>query len=137
MAQFIEQFGGWIVGAAAVIGTFLYNRSKIEIDESALVLAKWKELAAQMDAMAIRHETEMRELRAELRAERDENAKLRKRVQELEDQVVGLKRAIAQNSKSAAYHLLRGSGVPSDEDVEAIDRLNRAGDNSIGKGHEE
>lgn len=100
---------GW---AAAVLGPLLMwiaSRRKADIDESALILQKWKEI---VDA----HESAIKRLTEDFERERkrwsDENAALRHRVTEVEtenralrDEVAGLKRAIAQNSKSTAYQL--------------------------------
>lgn len=113
----------WIGYALAVItaATVWYrDRRKNDIDESALVLGKWKELVEQhqSDIRAIKEEfaayktAATAEFAAYKAASVAENADLRlrlgkaeNRITELETENAGLKRAIAQNSQSTAYQL--------------------------------
>lgn len=124
----LQAIGGWagLAGwATAVVGPFLVwlgSRRKADIDESAVILGKWKELVEAHEA-AIKRLTE--DFHAQRKRWDEENEALRKRVRDLEgegrakdakikaleDEVVGLKRAIAQNSQSAAFQLGR-TGEP-------------------------
>jgi len=103
---------GW---AAAGVGPYLtwrLNSRKADVDESALILGKWKELveAHEKAIAAVREEfsayratalTEITDLRSRLTA-------AERRITELETENAGLKRSIAQNSQSTA-HLLGGA----------------------------
>lgn len=110
-----QSVGGWsaLLGwATAVVGpifVFLTTRRKTDVDESAVILGKWKELVEA-------HETAIKRLTEDFARERtrwqSENDRLQHRVTELEtenarlkDDITGLKRAIAQNSQSAAFQL--------------------------------
>lgn len=105
----LTQWGGWVIGALTLFVTFLANRQKGQIDESALVLGKWKELVDQ-------HQEAIKDIRAEFAEYKKtalfEIAELRERlaeaevrIRELETENAGLKRAIAQNSHSSAMLL--------------------------------
>lgn len=103
------QWGGWIIGALTLLVTFLANRRKGQIDESALVLGKWKELVDQHQ-LAIKDIREefaeyKRSAMAEIGELRDRLSKAEHRIVELELENAGLKRAIAQNSQSTAQML--------------------------------
>lgn len=107
---------GWAVGLVAPILVYLATRRKSDIDESQVILGKWKELVEA-------HEASIKRLNEDFDRERrrsaSENDRLMARVSELETKVsdqateiealkaenAGLKRAIAQNSQSAAYEL--------------------------------
>jgi cell shape-determining protein MreC len=109
---------GFIGGTITVLFGFWTQRRKSDIDESALVLGKWKELVDQ-------HQQAIKDIREEFseykRTALFEIAELRERlaeaenrIRELETENAGLKRAIAQNSQSTATLLgstpIRGSG---------------------------
>ena len=148
VGDLFSQFGGWLVGFMAVVGTIIYNSRKVQIDESTLVLGQWKNLVDT-------HQVEIRQLKEEFgiykRDAMQEIASLRKRLGEVEQafanykleaaqhiadrdlEIAGLKRAIAQNSQSTAYHFRRSAGQGA-EDTDAVQRLDQAGDNSIPKG---
>lgn len=104
--------GGWVIAVLTLFGTWVSNKRKADVDESALVLGKWKELVEQHEktlkaansqigslenrvAAAEARIAELEQLRredaAEMRSLREENA--------------GLKRTIAQHSQSAAVLL--------------------------------
>jgi hypothetical protein len=143
-----QMWGGW--GVAIILGLFtLFTQlRKGKVDESALVLGKWKELVET-------HEAAIAALRGEFAAYKKEASEeleaLRKRLRDVEKEfadykraaseqilcrdreIEGLKRAIAQNSKSAAYQIGRIRGVPSNEDSDTISKLDKAGDNSMGE----
>lgn len=97
--------GGWVV--AIVLGAFtaITQFRKSRVDESALILGSWKEMVEAHKAMVNQHDAELKELREYLRVEREDNEKLRTRVHELEDQVAGLRRNIAQLGQSTAIQL--------------------------------
>ena len=58
MGDLFSQFGGWLVGFMAVVGTIIYNSRKVQIDESTLVLGQWKNLVDT-------HQVEIRQLKEE------------------------------------------------------------------------
>ena len=96
---------GYLFGLAMLLFPFLVNWKKGKVDESAMILGRWKDMVDQ-------HAEDIKELRDELRNERAENARLRssladahEEIGRLKDEVVGLKRMIAQNSQSTAQML--------------------------------
>lgn len=113
---------GYLVAVLTVVVTFLVNWRKGKVDESAVVLGKWKEL---VDA----HEGQIRRLNEEFEAHRQEarteisrlgdriahlereNSQLRQKVAQMEDENAGLKRMIAQNSQSTGYLLSNPDAV--------------------------
>ena len=138
---------GGVVAALGVIVGWFQSRKKAEIDESALVLGKWKELVEQhqSDIKTLKEEflaykksaeEELEAVRHRLREVEREFADYRrtseKRMMEMEAENVGLKRAISQSSRSTAVFLGKGAAAPEDTDL--VDRIDRAGDNSLGKG---
>lgn len=145
MKELVEHLPAWlgyVTTLLVAVGAYLQNRRKGDIDESALVLGKWKELVEQhqSDIRAIKDEfaaykvastaefaaykastvTETSDLRTRL-------SKAENRITELETENAGLKRAIAQNSQSTAYQLGRRAA-----DDEIVGRLDRAGHNLKG-----
>lgn len=113
-------YAGYVVAIVTVLVAWLRDRRKGDIDESALVLGKWKELVDQ-------HQAAIKDIREEFaeykRTAIAEIADLRERLRiaegritELEAENAGLKRAIAQNSQSTAYQLTRRSPEPVAED---------------------
>ncbi|HEX8412459.1 MAG TPA: hypothetical protein VF637_01035 [Sphingomicrobium sp.] len=113
LAKSMPTWLGWAIAAAVAIAAILRDKRKGDIDESALVLGKWKELVEQhqSDIRSIKDEfavykataiAEIGDLRARL-------VKAEARITELETENAGLKRAIAQNSQSTAYQLGRSS----------------------------
>lgn len=138
MGDTLQNWIGVLIAFLTVAGTILYNSRKVKVDESAMVLGKWKELVEA-------HQSQIGSMAEEIKG-------LRTRVRELEEafaaykidaaeklaakdaEIAGLKRAIAQNSQSTAYQLGRhGSGVQDDRDSETIAALDRAGHNSAGE----
>ncbi len=115
---------GYATTALVGLGAYLQSRRKGDIDESAIVLGKWKELVEQhqSDIKVLKEEfatyktSSTAEFAAYKAATVAETADLRerliaaeKRITELETENAGLKRAIAQNSQSTAYQLGRSS----------------------------
>lgn len=105
----LTQWGGWVIGALTLFVTFLANRQKGQIDESALVLGKWKELVDQHQAAIKDIRSEFAEYKKtalfELAELRERLAEAEQRIRELETENAGLKRAIAQNSQSTSMLL--------------------------------
>lgn len=119
---------GWIAFVLLGIGTFFLNFRKGKVDESALVLGKWKEL---VDA----HEAQIKRLNEDFEAHRDEarkeiarlglriadlereNSALKQRLAQLEDENAGLKRTIIQNSQSTGVMLSRPDMVAGSKAV--------------------
>lgn len=152
MASPLELPAGWpgyLFGLAMLLFPFLVSWRKGKVDESAVILGKWKELVSA-------HEEQIRRLYDDFKSYRESAAReiddlrnrvraAEKRILELEQIVIekdrhisGLERHIAQLSQSTALHLskrrpLDQPGAPSEEDAEAIEKLERAGDNSTGK----
>ena len=130
-------WGGYAVALVTFLFTWLRDRRKNDIDESALVLGKWKELVEQ-------HQSAIKDIRAEFAAYKttamQEVADLRhrlrgaeKRISELEAENTGLKRAIAQNSQSAAYQIGKVRSVVVDDAMDdVVERLDQAGHNRKG-----
>lgn len=116
VGDLISQYGGWLAGFIAVIGTIIYNRRKVQIDESALVLGKWKELVEAHQTQISTMNAELESLRKRVREIDNAFSEYRrvteKRIADLESENAGLKRAIAQNSQSAAYQLGRRTSPP-------------------------
>jgi chromosome segregation ATPase len=180
VGDIIGQFGGWLVGFLAVVGTIFYNSRKVKVDESALILVGWKDLnethKADMKALKeeiekdrARYNSEMEALRARLREVETDFLVFRKEAADQilarELEIAGLKRAIAQNSQSTAVQIGRAKERANkaadraedaegridhlttdknaahdeihDEINECIERLDRIGDNSNGKGEGE
>lgn len=115
MSDAVDAVGGWgaVTGwIAAIIGpitVWLATNRKTDVDESAVILGKWKELVEA-------HEKAIASVREEFSTYRasaiQEIADLRKRlvaaeneIAELKTENAGLKRAIAQNSQSTALFL--------------------------------
>lgn len=97
--------GGWIVALLLGLFTLLTQMRKARVDESAIVLAKWKELVES-------HDRDLAAMREELRAERQENTSLRaelrkaeSEIRALKEEVAGLRRLIAQLGQSTLLHL--------------------------------
>lgn len=129
---------GWIMAAAVAVGAWWNNRRKNDVDESALILGKWKDLVDT-------HEKRIKEIADEFlnykRAATEELDSLRSRVRVLErksmqdDETIrglradkeGLQRQLAQVSRSTAAQL--GRLRPDPEIDESADKLNRMGDN--------
>lgn len=109
---------GYLFGAATILLAFLVNWRKGKVDESAVILGKWKDL---VDA----HEAQIKRLNEDFDSHRaqatSEIADLRQRLQsaelritEMEAQarekdkyIVGLEAQIRQNSQSTAHLLGR------------------------------
>lgn len=138
MPEGVLSWAGYVVAALTIIVTWFQSKRKGDIDESALILGKWKELVEQhqSDIRGIREEftayktsalEEISALRTRVREAEDRSLALEKRVSELETENAGLKRAIAQNSRSAAVILGRSPFA------EEVDKLDQAGDNSKGR----
>ncbi len=127
MGEFIEQYGGWFVGLLTILGTWAYNSRKVQVDESALVLSKWKEFAEihqadmkrlkeDMQSDRTRYEGELESLRKRIKEVEAEFAAFRKetvaqtklreqQIKDRDEEIAGLKRQIAQNSQSTVYHI--------------------------------
>lgn len=104
---------GWVMAIVAPLLVFWATNRKTDVDESAMILGKWKELVEA-------HENAIKAVREEFSAYRTtaiaEIADLRtrlvsaeRRITELETENAGLKRSIAQNSRSTA-HILGAAG---------------------------
>lgn len=98
---------GYVVGIGGPLGMYITSRRKTDVDESAMILGKWKELVEA-------HEKAIQAVREEFAVYRksalEEIADLRTRLVAAEREIIelkaenaGLKRSIAQNSQSAAH----------------------------------
>lgn len=139
-----DTFAGWagyVAAGLTAAGVWIRDRRRGDIDESANILQKWKELVEQhqSDIKDLRDEfgiykkeamTEIAGLRERLIIAENRAVTLEKRVGELEAENAGLKRAIAQNSQSAAYQIGRRDGQSVQREADFMERLDRAGHNS-------
>lgn len=150
MEEAIGQYGGWLVGLLAVIGTIIYNSRKVAVDESALVLEKWKQFAemhaadmtrlrAEMDKDRSRLEAELDEVRHELKEVQHEFAQFRKdsenRIRSRDEEIAGLKRTISQISQSTAvqFKRVRQAAGTTDESVTKLGDENTADHEAINR----
>lgn len=90
--------GGWAIALILGLFTLVTQLRKSKVDESALILGKWQELVATHERQLTSMRVEVDDLRSRLNA-------AERRIIELETENAGLKRAIAQNSRSAAVFL--------------------------------
>lgn len=138
-ADTLAKFGGWIVAVMTALAAIWGQKRKADVDESALVLGKWKELVErhEADIKAVREEFAgyKRDAMAELTAVRERLAGAERRIAEQDEQIAGLKReneqlkrTIAQNARSTATLLGDATPVP-EEMADMLARLDRAGHN--------
>ena len=99
--------GGWVLALLVALVSGIVQWRKGSVDETAMVLGKWKEL---VDA----HQTQIEVLNNQIAAQalelkdvRERLVKAEQRIRELEEENAGLKRAVIQNSQSAALRLGR------------------------------
>ncbi|WP_312487147.1 hypothetical protein [Sphingomonas sp.] len=114
---------GWVVALVGPFLVYLATRRKTDVDESAMILGKWKELVEA-------HEKAIAAVREEFAVYRksalDEIADLRTRLVAAERELIelkaenaGLKRSIAQNSQSTAHMFRqpsRRNSLPGDDE---------------------
>lgn len=128
LPQTVGGWLGWVIAAATALFTIIAQWRKSRVDESALVLGKWKELVEA-------HESAIRRLNEDAERDRKRAAEeahaLRRRIAELEEQgkekdgrikaleteLEGLKRTIIQNSKSTAQVLARPDTIATSKAV--------------------
>jgi predicted RNase H-like nuclease (RuvC/YqgF family) len=141
------------VALIVAVGTVLFNSRKVQIDESALVLAKWKEFSES-------HQAEMKRMKEDIAEDRSryksEIEALRERIVHLEKELIardkeiaGLRRTISQVSQSTAVQIGRVKRKAAATDTkleqdgeenltehadinEHLERLDRIGDNIRG-----
>lgn len=149
----LESIGGWagLSGWVAAVVTpslmWLAARRKTDVDESAVILGKWKELVEA-------HETSIKRLTEdferdrqrsidEIKSLREEASGLRVRIRDLEAagrekdgqidalkaEVRGLRDSIIQNSRSSAQLIGKSSGIQEPPMTEEVTRLDQAGHN--------
>ncbi|MBI0474208.1 hypothetical protein D9601_02360 [Sphingomonas sp. MA1305] len=113
---------GWVAAAIGPFTVYLTMRRKTDVDESAMILGKWKELveAHEKAIAAVREEFASYRVTAiaEIADLRTRLSKAEMRITELEVENAGLKRSIAQNSQSTAHMLGspgRRNSLPGDE----------------------
>ncbi|HEX8418563.1 MAG TPA: hypothetical protein VF638_00965 [Sphingomonas sp.] len=134
MAETVANWGGWLVGVITLVFAYLRDRRKGDVDESTLILSKWKELVEQhqadirmlKDEFAIYKQTAIAEI-ADLRTRL---ILAEKRITELETENAGLKRAIAQNSQSSAFLLNKSKAneASMQNQITRIDKKSGGGD---------
>lgn len=123
---------GYLIGALTVVITLVISWRKGKIDESALILGRWKDMVDQ-------HAEDIKDLREELRKERDQNAtlreqlrsalteadELRERLRKAEDKINGLERKIIQLGRSALNNIVPPDPGAEPSDSEAMKALGR------------
>jgi len=124
MPEGIGGWAGWIVAALVAVFTFVSNMRKTDVDQSAIILGKWKELVEQHEKTLATLNREIDSLRERLVAAESGLVAANKRITELETENAALKRAIAQNSQSTAVLLKPNRAIDDD-----AAKLERAGDN--------
>lgn len=107
---------GYAIAALTILVSWLTNRRKSDVDESALVLAKWKELVEQHERTLATLNSDINSLRLRLdTAERtiselqEQSRKERARIAELEEENKGLKANFRQTSQSSLRVLSRAA----------------------------
>lgn len=145
-----------MVGVVTYFFGWLQAKRKADIDESGLILGKWKELveshqrdildlkeefgayrkASEIEQVALRKR--LSDVEAEFAAFRRESAERERlsdeRIKARDEEIAGLRRLIAQNSQSTAYQLSGKQNAPDAQMQESMARLDRMGDNSNPKG---
>lgn len=138
-------WGGWLGWAAAVavgLGTIIVNWRKGKAEATSLIMERWQELYD-------RHAQDIKDVRDELRKERETSATLRRSLEDAhgkindlsqrmaqmerrhneemiakDQHIAGLQRQLSQTAKSGLR--LGGAGLPEDsETMKAIDRAER------------
>jgi hypothetical protein len=115
---------GWIAAAVGPLLVWASTNRKTDVDESAVILGKWKELVEAHEA-AIKRLTEdfdrerkrwtedIIRMTARIVELETEGRQKDVRIKGLEDEVSGLRRSIAQNSQSSAFQLGAATEVAS------------------------
>lgn len=111
-ANSLATWGGWVIGALTLLVTFLANRSKGRIDESALVLGEWKKLLdahkERIDALDERIkslEAENKVLRGRVLALEKELHEVKGEKERVTEENAGLRRQLGQMAQSGLVHL--------------------------------
>lgn len=133
MPEGISGWSGYVVAFLTLAFAYIRDRRKGDVDESTLILGKWKELVEQhqsdikmlKDEFAVYKQTAIAEI-ADLRTRL---IHAEKRITELEAENAGLKRAIAQNSQSSAFLLTqtKAAGAEMQDQISRIDKATGAG----------
>ncbi len=133
MSDWAISLGGWLVALFVAFVSGVVQWRKGSVDETALVLGKWKDLVEA-------HQSSITALHTQIASQAEEIADLRKRVIKLEererellDENAGLKRAIAQHSRSTAFQIGKQRTASKDRD-ERIDDLTARMDQAGGNG---
>lgn len=110
--------GGWIVALATVLISAVVQWRKGSVDETGMVLGKWKELVdAHQSQISTLHQRIEQLLRENMEF-RDRLDAAEKRIRELEQENTGLRRAIIQNSRSAGRYIELGGRNLEQDDIE-------------------
>lgn len=139
---------GWLAFVLLGTATFILNWRKGKVDESTKILGEWRKLYDAHEARIAVYEKRIDAHERRIEALTKENTSLQSRLRGAEERILhleevviekdkriaGLEATIRQNSQSVAYQIGRQSGVSSEEDADAVEKLNRAGDNSLGRG---
>jgi hypothetical protein len=106
-------WGGWLLGFLAIVVPAVQQLRKGKIDESTLLLDKWKELAETVKAQAAADITrltgEVQQLRAELEATKAQN--------------VGLLRMLATYTQERPLQI--GGPVPTQDELDILHALEK------------
>lgn len=124
---------GYALAAITIIVAWFRDRRKADVDESTLILGKWKELVEQHEKTLAALNGEIAGLRDRLNAAEgrirdleEERRGDRRRIADLENENAGLKRAIAQNSRSAAVLLPPTTPTSIQETADAAKVIDKA-----------
>ncbi len=146
----LSAWAGYGIAAFTAVGAWWFNRRKTDIDESALVLGKWKELVDTHEARLRDMDSTFSEYRRSTTLEinglrerittLEANAKtdaaiIREQQKEIEQErreKAGLQRQLSQISQSTAVQISRLREDPGIDDATA--KLDRAGHNLRGTG---
>lgn len=148
MGDFVSQFGGWLVGLVTVLGTIFYNNRKVKVEESDIILSRWKDfsdthqadmkrLREEMDKDRTRYEAELEYLRERVKEVEKELVAVRKdsaeQILARDKEIAGLKRTISQISQSTAVQLgrVKRRAVKTDETVDTNETNNVADHDGI------
>lgn len=94
--------GGTLIALFTIVTTYLVNRRKVRVDESALVLTKWKELYDAHEKRIATYEKRIEGYERRIEALTGEITLLRDRLSTAEDRILALEHTIIEKDKYIA-----------------------------------